>query len=299
MNESMWWVFDGIVAVTLIIFAIITIKRGLIKAIVSTVGFGLSVLIAVTVSGSVAGSLYGSVVRASNVKAINKHIYEDTLQKSLAYELENSAYTISVNEYKLRDILEQSKNYDKDIYKFMNNINGKKVDDEEPFMENLHIAYSNVVKKLVSMELRTYISETAADKVLEDPSLFRQLIPLMLEKEDQRPAAVYICDNMLSDAYRTSFRQIILIALLGVCMVLSLILAQSAGRNDKIEPGFTRHLCCGLLGLFKGAAVVFAIAVIIRISVIYGSDKELMLSYPAIEKTYAFKYVYDFVCGLK
>ena len=159
MNESMWWVFDGIVAVTLIIFAIITIKRGLIKAIVSTVGFGLSVLIAVTVSGSVAGSLYGSVVRASNVKAINKHIYEDTLQKSLAYELENSAYTISVNEYKLRDILEQSKNYDKDIYKFMNNINGKKVDDEEPFMENLHIAYSNVIKKLVSMELRTYISE--------------------------------------------------------------------------------------------------------------------------------------------
>ena len=132
MSESTWWIFDGMTAVVLIIFAVITAKRGLIKGVVSMAGFVLSVLLAVTVSGSVSGSMYKSVVRASSIKELNKIIDENTLTDKLSFELENMGYNMSVDQKKLRSILENSKSYDEDIYKFMNNNNGKKVDDEEP-----------------------------------------------------------------------------------------------------------------------------------------------------------------------
>lgn len=299
MNESTWWIFDGMTAVVLIIFAVITAKRGLIKGVVSMVGFALSVLLAITVSGSISGSMYKSVVRTSSIKELNKIIDENTLSDKLAFELENMGYNMSVDSYKLKGILENSKSYDADIYKFMNNINGKKVDDEEPFMENLHIAYSNVVKSIMKKDIDMYHYENAAQMVLDDPTRFTNGIPLFLAKEDLRPAATYLCDTFLETSYNSSFRLLALVALLAVFIVLSLIFAQAAGRNDKMEPGIARHLFCGLMGLVKGAAVVFAIAVILRISVIYGNDRELMINYPAIDRTYVFKYVYDFVCGLK
>lgn len=298
--DSMWWLYDGIIAFMLIAFAIITAKRGLIKALVSTVGFALSAIIAIAVSGAVSGSVYRSVVRTSTIKEINRDVNDDTLVEQLAYQLENSEYNISVNKKKLRDVLTDAKHdYDDEIYSFMNNINGKRVDDEEPFMVNLHIAYSNVLREILRNNKSAYNIEYAAKKVIDKPELFSSCIPLLLEKEDQRPAAEYICDTFLAEPYNESFRLMVLTAVFGACIVLSLIFTQAAGRNDKMEPGVGRHIFCGLLGMIKGVAIVFGIAVSLRISILYGDNPDLMFSHSAIDQTYAFKYVYDFVCGLK
>lgn len=300
MSDSMWWLYDGIVAIVLIVSFFFTAKRGLIKGIVSMIGFILSVIIAITVSGAVSNSLYRYVVRTSTIRDINKHINEDTLIEQLSYQLENSEYNINVNNGKLRGVISESnpKSYDHDIYSYMNNINGKKIDDEEPFIENLHIAYSNVVKELIKYDNSTYNIEYAAQKVLEKPSLFTECIPLLLEKEDQKPAAVYLCDTFLAEPYNKYFRLMALTALFAACILLTFIFTQAAGRNDKMEPGIVRHFFCGLMGLVKGVALVFIIAVIIRISIISGSNKSVMFSHTDIDTTYAFKYVYDFVCGL-
>ena len=299
--DSTWYIFDGIVILMIVLFAVVTAKRGLIKGLVSTIGFILSAIIATTVSGTISGALYNTVVRTSTIKEINKDLNDDTLVDCLAYHLENSAYNISVNEKKLREILEGSdvKSYDKEIYSFMNNINAKKVDDEESFMENLHIAYSNVLRDIIKKTKNTYNIEYAAKKVIEKPSLFTECFPLLLEKEDQRPAAVYICDTLLAEPYNESFRLMALIALFGTLIILSLIFTQAAGRNDKMEPGMGKHIFCGFMGIIKGLVVVFGIAVILRISIVTGSNTEVMFEHSDIDNTYAFKYVYNFVCGLK
>jgi len=299
MNENMWWLYDGMAAVVLIVFAVITIKRGLIKGIVSCVGFVLAALIAVSVSPAIADSLYGTAARNANIKELNKTIENNSLVSLLAEEMESMDYGLSVDEAKLGKILEKSDDYDQDLLQFANNIYGRKVAEEDEFIPVLHTAYSNITRYIVGKRLNKYAAETAAAKVLEKPSLFKGMIPLLLEKEDHKPASEYICDNLVDESYKYSFRIITLVVLMAIILVFALIMAGSIGRNDTMEPGVGRHLFCGFLGLIKGAAVVFLIAAAIRASVVYGTKTELMNEYPAIDRTYAFRYVYDFICGLK
>lgn len=286
-------------AVVLLVFAIITIKRGLVKGIVSAVGFVLAVVIAITTSGGIAESLYSNTARTSNVNEINKHIDDGTFVEMLSTELENMDYNLAVDRTKLDKVLTDSKDYDKSIFKYVNNINGKKVAEEEEFIPKLHQAYGNVIRDLTAKGLSTFSAERAAEKVVEKPSLMTPLIPLLLETDDHKPAADYICKNFLDESYTYSFKFVIMVVMLIVVFVFSIIIAGAIGRNDTMEPGIGRHLFCGLLGLIKGAAVVAAIAIVVRTLAIYGTDKRLMTEYPAIDKSYAFKYVYDFICGLK
>lgn len=299
MNGNVWWIYDGIAAVVLIVFAIITIKRGLIKGIVSCVGFVLSVGIAISASPAIAGTLYGTAAKSANIKELNKTIDEDTLVDELAMELENMDYGLSVDRYKLNSILLKSNDYDEDLLKFANNIYGRKVADEEEFIPALHEAYGNITRKIISKHLSKYAAENAAEKVIKKPSLFTAMIPMLLDSEKISDASRYINSTFLDEPYKSSFRLIALLALMGVLLIFSIIMAGAMGRNDTMEPGLGRHLFCGVLGLIKGVAVVFLIAVAIRTSVVYGTKTELMNEYPAIDRSYAFKYIYDYVCGLK
>ena len=300
MDENMWWLYDALSAVVLIVFAVITVKRGLIKAIVSSIGFLLSVIIAISVSATLQGAMYGYAARSSNAKDINKTINENMLVEKMSAELEALDYNITVNQNQLKNTLIKSNDHEGDLYRFVNNINGRKVDTTERFTNKLHHIYGNIIRDIVGKEMNNYATECAAKKAEEDPQSFNKLIPLMLQPDESlMNASEYICDTYVNEPYRELLRMIALIALLAVGIIISLIAAITAGRNEKMEPGFTRHLFCGILGLFKGVAVIFGIAVIIRLSAILGTNRELMFSYPAIEHSYAFKYVYDFVCGLK
>lgn len=299
MNGNTWFIFDGIAAVVLIVFIIITIKRGLIKGIVSCVGFVLAAVIAITTSSAIAAPLYGTASRTANYNELKKQLTGDTIVDMLASEMESTEYNLSVSHEKLRKVLEKSDDLDKDLYKFANNINGKKVAEESEFTETIHKAYSNIIEDIISKHLSKYAAKCAAEKVLEKPSSFTKLVPLMLDDEDQKESIDYICDNFLEEPYTSSFRLIAMIALMAVVLIFSLILAGAIGRNDTMEPGLGRHLFCAVLGIIKGAVIVFGIALLIRTSAVYGTNTKLMTEYPAIDKTYVFKYVYDFVCGLK
>lgn len=299
MNGNLWWIYDGLAAVVLIVFAIITIKRGLIKGVVSCVGFILAAGIAVSASPAIAGALYGTAAKTANIKELNKTIDDNTLIDELSLEMENMDYGLSIDDVKLRKVLAKADDYDEELFKFANNIYGRKVAEEEEFMPDLHKAYSNITRTIIGKHLSKYAAESAAQKVLEKPSLFTAMIPLLLETEDHSEAAEYICDNLVDEPYNYSFRLIALIALMAAVLVFALIMAGAIGRNDTMEPGLGRHLFCGIFGLIKGAAVVFLIAAAIRASVVYGTKTELMNEYPAIDRSYAFKYVYDIVCGLK
>lgn len=299
MDGNTWLIFDGIAVVVLLVFMFITIKRGLIKGIVSSVGFLLAAAIAITTSGSMASSIYNTATRSANYNELKKQINEDTLVSMLAAELEKMEYNLTIDEGKLRNVLEKADDYDTAINKFVNNINGKKVADEEEFKPVLHKAYSNIIRDIISKHLSKFAAETAADKVLEKPSTFTKLIPLMLDGENLNSASDYICDTFVEEPYSYSFRLITMIALLAAIIIFALILAGAIGRNDTMQPGLGRHLFCAVLGLVKGAVVVFLIAVLIRTSVVYGTDKSIMNEYPAIDNSFIFKYVYNFVCGLR
>ena len=72
MGAQFWWFYDVIVAAAVLVCMFITIKKGIMKASVSFVGFALSIAIAFSLSSSLSSSLYSTAVRSSNVKKLNQ-----------------------------------------------------------------------------------------------------------------------------------------------------------------------------------------------------------------------------------
>ncbi len=299
MNITYWWIYDAIAAVVLIAFMIITSKRGLMKAVVSLVGFVLSVGISYSVSNAIAGGIYETASQRANKTNVTSHIYSDTLVNDLSGYLESLDYSLSVNPNKLEKVISDAKNYDEAIYKYVNNINGKTVDTPENFSLKLHEGYGYILKNILSKDFTPYCAEYAAKTVMDKPEDFEALIPLLLDEEQQDEAAKYIIKHFVDPPYIYSFKLIGFIVLLAVLMILSIIIAGATDRNEKMETSFAVHFIGGMLGLVKGAMFVVAIALVFRISEIYGTNKDVYFENPVISQTYAFKYVYDFITNIK
>ena len=299
MDESLWWIYDCGTVVILLSFIFITAKRGFMKAVVSFVGFVVSIVAAISLSNTIAGSIYDSIIHDSNVKNLNKHMNGSMFIEMLEEHIEELGYSINVNRDILEDIIYKSEDYDEDICNYINNINGKKVDEQARLEMLLHDCYSDILKNIIYEELSPYCAESAARQVMDNPSEFEPLIPLMMDKESQRPAAEYICEHYVTEPYTYCLKLIIFISFLGIIMALSFIIANSIGKNETMETSLVTHAISGILGLAKGAVFVLAIAVIMRISIVYGTNQLMFFKNPAIEKTYVFKYIYEYVTNYK
>ena len=104
MGVQFWWFYDVIAVAVVLVFMFVTIKKGIMKAAVSLVGYGLAIALAFSISSSIAGSLYSKAVRNSNVKKMDQSISEGDYIAELGNYLENLGYNIVIDENQLRNI---------------------------------------------------------------------------------------------------------------------------------------------------------------------------------------------------
>ncbi len=299
MDSSLWWIYDGGVAVILLSFIFITAKRGLTKAVISFVGFLISIVVALTVSDSAAASIYNSILKSSNVKSLNKSIDNTQFVDILSERLEDIGYTIRIDRNKLSDIISKSNNYDKDICNYLNHINSKKLDEQKRLEFLLHDCYAEITKQMIVSSLSSYCAESAARQVRDDPKEFEGLIPLFFNAESQKPAAEFICEHYVDEPYIYSLKLVVFVAIFGIFILITFLIDSSSKKNDKMETSFITHAVSGIMGCANGAALIAVIAVVIRLSIVYGTNQLLFFENPAIEKTYVFKYIYEYITNYK
>ena len=58
------------------------------------------------------------------------------------------------------------------------------------------------------------------------------------------------------------------------------------------------HVGGALIGIPKGIILCFAVAAVIRLYVVLGSDEMLFFNFNAIDKTYIFKHMYNNVADM-
>lgn len=295
MGVQFWWFYDVVVVAAILISLFITVKKGLLKATFSLLGYIIAISVAISLSSTIAGSFYKSAVRESNIKKIDQSLSQGDFTDDLANYLESQGYNIYIDRDRFEQIYIKGEKVDENIYKYVNNINGKKVDEEAIFYNKLHEGYATVTSNFVSKQLSVYSAECAAEEIRKSPEKFYGFMKLMEEEESRRGPATFLVDNYLEKPYKTQLRLIIMLALLVVLILLSLFISSSAGRNDKTEPGLITHFMCALAGIMKGAVIVFAIAVMVRLYVVMGSNRMLFFNHEAIERTYIFKYIYELV----
>ena len=295
MGSQFWWFYDVIVVAAVLVCMFVTAKKGLMRAAISLVGYALSIGIALSASSSVANSFYEGSIRASNIKKLDYNISNGDFYSDFANYLDNLGYDLSVDSVRLEKICTSEKDIDGSIYEYLNNINNRVVDPEGIFMDKLHEGYASLISGLVSKQLSEYSAEYAAEQIRKKPSTIYKYMRLVREPDFKEPAAEYIVDSYLEKPYKTQIRLVCLMLLMIVFIIITLFIETVANKKDHIEDSIVTKTMSGLIGVFKGAVIVFLIAVMVRLYVVLGSNKMLFFNHEAIDNSYIFKYVYNFI----
>ncbi|MDE6538566.1 MAG: hypothetical protein K2K66_00100 [Ruminococcus sp.] len=294
MIEQFWWLYDLIAVVAVILCIYLSARKGIFKSAITLIGCIIGILISVPMSSAVSESIYKTVVRDNNVKTLDKSLGEVEISIYLASALEKLDYNVIVNSAKLDEILESEKDTDEQIYKYLNNINGKKVDNEENFRDNLNIAYAEVIKNIFSKDIGSYALETASYKIRSGKKDAGNLIKMMKNGENRKKVAEIIADDYINDAYITVIRLVAYTAFFAIIFIIGILTANSlSGSQRDVDVGTGSRVAGGICGAVTGVAVVFIIAVLVRLYVVMGSDETLFFDTKTIDKMYIFRYAYD------
>lgn len=299
MGSQFGWFYDVIAAAIVLICIFIGSKKGATKSIFGFVGIVLAALLSYALSGAVADTVSGNMVNESNAKKISSHLDEDTFTDMYANYLSNMGYSLNINKDKLGKALDSTENIEESVASYLNNINGHSVDEKEVLLEKIREGYAVVISDIVSRSLNKYASETAGTLIRNDSSGMAELIPMMRDSDRIHASAMYISENYVAPAYSvigkiTAFLIIFGITALGfVCGINAFF-----GRKSVETIGVASHFIGGVFGIFSAVVLVFAVAVGVRLSAVTGDNAMLFFNNDVVDKSYVFKYLYDFAMKL-
>lgn len=300
MGTQFWWFYDVMAGAVLLVCVFLSGKKGAIRGIVTALSLIIAAAASLGISSAAADSLSGSTIKNSNEKKIEKCLEIGAFTGKYASYLENMGYSIKVDKNKLGGILDSDVQYDEAIAKYVNNINSRKVEEnQEVLLEKVREGYAVVIGSIAEEALNKFAAETAAETIRNDSSGMQELIPLLRDQENMHPAAKYIAEHYTSGAYGTLLR---LIAFMAAFIALGLLIACSANaflrKREASAIGASSHIIGGIGGIISAAAIIIAIAVTVRLWAVMGSNEMLFFNNEAVEKSYVFKYFYDYAMSL-
>jgi len=299
METQIWWLYDVIAVVTVLLSLYLCGKKGLFKSAVTFVSCILGILLAVPMSSAVSESIYKTAVRDSNINKLDKSLIDTEISSYLGSALENMGYGVIVNTEKIDSILESDKNVDEQLYKYLNNINGKVVDSEINFQTNLNECYSEVMENLISKDMSKYAVATASRKITDGKTDFGNLLKMIKTGEQRKEVAKIISDDYTADAYKNVIRLLVCVILFAIIFLIGLLTAKSlTGGQRESSESTGSHIAGGVCGIFSGTAILFIIAVAVRLYAVMGSNEMLFFNNKAIDKTFIFRYAYDIASKL-
>jgi len=296
MGEQFWWFYDLIVVAAVAASMYISGGKGAMKAFSTFIAYLVAIVMGLSISASVSESLASHSIRSSNAKKINTTLENYKFSDKVAEYIGSMEYNINVESGQLTKIYKGTKNYDDEIFKLVNNRTSRKIpDSKEVFAEKLHEGYARIIKSIVAEELSKYASEVAYKEAVDNPEFFDEFVRLMTEKEDLRPAADFIAENYVQPAYRTVTWLIVFLIIFVLLLVAMLLTVNYVIGNAYHEQQLISHIGGALIGIPKGLILSFAAAVLVRLFVVMGSDEMLFFNFKAVDKTYLFKYLYNYV----
>ncbi|WP_295087112.1 hypothetical protein [Ruminococcus sp.] len=295
MGEQFWWFYDVIVAAVVLICIFLTVRKGILKASAAIVAYIFAVFISFSLSTTFAERITESALYGSNVKKMNYTISENDYAAELSSQLNGLGYYIKVDRDKIEEFYLSGEDVDNKIYTYIKNMHSKQFDDEETFLLKLHNCYAVSASNFIAKKLSPYSAEYAAEQIRNNPEKYWQFMKLLSDDYSTKTAAEFLVRNYIQPPYTTLIRLVIYIIAFVILLIIFLLIAHSFSRNDHTENGFFTIFLRIIIGIGKAAAIILAIAVLVRLNVITGDNKMLFFNHEAIDKTYIFKYFYSFI----
>lgn len=299
MGEQFWWFYDVLTAAIVLVSAFLSGRKGIFKAMLSFSGYALSFIIAFSICGNFASSFYKGSVRSSNVKKLSKSISETEFIPCLADHLNQTYPSVAVDSRQLEEICKNpnfntKEKLEKRLFTYLNSRNSVKVDTSEGFEQKLHEGYAHIMTTIVKEGMTAYSAETASIAIIDDPESFYELLPMLLNKELDDDAAEFIADNYIKKAYEEEIALAAFVVFLLLGATITLIVVKTI-TNIQRDSSIGSRAAGACIGIVSGLAFACAAAAIVRLNIILGNDKMLFFNFKAVDKTYIFKYLYNFI----
>jgi len=296
MGTEFWWFYDVIAVAIVLVCVYFSGRKGFAGSAVSLIGYAIGLVVAFSVSGAFSEGIYRNILRSSNVKKISQSLDDYDFIDLFDTNLENAGYNIVIKREQVEKIFATGSDIDAQMYKYVNNINGRKIDEEGQFYIKLHETYANTVSSIVSKQLNKFAAETAAEAMRDtNDTSINELAPLLLESSKTKSAG-YIADNYTAPAYRKIIKLMCFVFLLVIVILLSHFLIKALDDSGHKES--SSHILGGFIGIGKGGVLVLAAAAAVRLWVIMGSNEMLFFNFEAIDKSYIFRYFYNLVLNM-
>lgn len=300
MGMQFWWFYDVIAGAVILICIFLGGKHGSMRSLFTAVSLIIAALVSFGVSSAVAETFSKGPLVQSNAKKINNNLDTGTFTSDYVTYLENMGYTIKVDKAKLQKIFESNEKYDEALVRYVNNVNGRKVENNEnALLEKIRQGYAEVIGDIVAESLTKYAGSSAEHIILEDSSGMQELIPLLTTQENMHPASQYIAEHYTSQAYVTIFRLVSFVVLI---IVLGLLVVFGTGsyfkNRETVITSVPSHIFGGIVGIVSAIVIIFGIAATIRMWAVMGNDEMLFFNNEVVSKSYVFKYFYDFASEL-
>ena len=299
MGSQFWWFYDVLAAAVILVMVFLSGRCGIFKTLLHFAGYFLAVIIAFSVSSAIADGIYKNGIRNSNVKNLRKTLNEtDFVSDVVTYIEDEFEFAGEINREKINTIYTEANSfgysYDYQIYQYVSSIYVNKIGNENVFYDKLHKGYAEIISGIVDENLNAFSAETALRKIIDKPQQMDELIPLLLEHEDRSGAAKYIADNYTAEPYKSIVRLVSFIAVLIIIVAVTILLTNTTFRTAGFQ-SIGSHIGGGFVGIFLGVVIVVFIAACVRLNVICGEDRMLFFNDKAIDRTYLFRYIYDFI----
>ena len=296
MGAEFWWFYDVIVLAIVLVSAFFAGRKGFARSLITLVGYAISAVIAFSVSAGISGSIYDGTIRDSNANKLEKSISKDDFISKTEDYLENLEYNINVNPENLEKIFTEGGDISDEIYRYVNNINGKKVAEEGKFGIEVRECYGSVFKDMISKQLSKFSAESVSEKFKEGQLSIDEVAPLLMQ-ENPKEAAKYIAEEFVSGAYISMIRLIAFVVLFVLIVGLfTAFINAFMGKSDVY--GIATRIGGVAVGVINGAILVFVVAAAVRLSAIMGSNEMLFFNNEAVDKTFVFRYFYDFTAKM-
>ena len=298
MGNQFWWFYDVIAVAIILVCIFFSGRKGTMKAAISTVGYGIALALALGISSSTAETLYKNTLRSSCISKIDDTIKADTFVNKYAAYLDSFGYNLHANGENLTNLFSSDDYSDEKMIKYINNINGRKIGEDEEVGRLVREGYAVVIRDIAAQNLSKYAAETAAREIRSDSSGMKELLPLITDVEYRTPAAEYIADNYTAPAFVTIYKLIGFILLFAALAILVYFILHQYTSRDEEHIDVGSHISGGIIGVIKGGLFVTVAAALIRVWAVMGSDEMLFFNSGVIDDSIIFKYFYTFVSSL-
>ena len=300
MGSQFWWFYDIVAAAVFLVCIFLAGKKGVRRGAIAAVGCVIALALALGISTGAADGVYQNTMRSSNIKKVAKVIRQDVFLYKYAAYLESLDANIDPSYDRLDAIFSsENKNYDEQLSKYINNINGRRLYDDEETLRVVHEGYAVVIGELVSQSMNKYAAEVAMKEIRKNPETMQELIPMIHFREEGEsvPPAKFITDNYTAPAYVTIYKLAGLLIVFILAFLFTLYMSYSiASKQEPSRP--VEYIISGSTGIFTGAAIVFIIAAAVRLWAVLGSNEMLFFNNEVIDRSLIFKYFYNLVSKL-